>query len=143
MTLNFNGGADELSLSRHIYDILLPAFDLTLRKIQPLYALPSNVSNYVGTYNLQGGGATIVISFELDQLYFAQVHDKPVKIATLEWVDDRQMQFHFTSEYLLQNPCLTPELIALDNSYLIFDWQFPYRYFTWPGNLPGYYFVRQ
>ncbi len=143
-TLNVNAGADEFSLSRQVYDILLPAFDSALKTLQPKYRLPPNPSDFAGTFVAQNAGTTVQISLQNDQLHFAQVvNNNPVFIATLEWVAADQLQFHFTNEYISNNPCMTPELIALDNSYLDFATQDQYRYFTWPGNLPGFYFVRQ
>lgn len=143
-TLNVNSGADELSLSRQVYDILLPAFDFALKKLQPKYPLPSNTSSYTGRYIAQGQGTTLDVTVIDGQLFLGQVaNNNAAYFAALEWVADEQLQVHLTSDYIAKQSCLMPELIALDNSYLDFATQGQYRYFTWPGNLVGFYFVRQ
>jgi hypothetical protein len=141
--LNVNAALDELSLSRQVYDILLPAFDSALKKLQPQYQLPSNTSDYLGTYKAQTG-TTVQIEEMNGQLYLSQVvHNNTIYIATLEWITSEQLQLHFTNDYIAMKSCLDPELIALDNSYLDFATQNQYRYFTWFGNFVGWYFVRQ
>lgn len=142
-TLNVNAALDELSLSRQVYDILLPAFDSALKKLQPQYQLPSNTSDYLGTYKAQTG-TTVQIEEMNGQLYLSQVvHNNTIYIAALEWITGEQLQLHFTNDYIAMKSCLEPELIALDNSYLDFATQNQYRYFTWFGNFVGWYFVRQ
>ncbi len=143
-TLNINAGADELGLSRQVYDILLPAFDSALKKLQPKYQLPTNTSLYTGRYVAQGVGTTLDITLIDGQLYLGQVVNGNVGyFAALESVSYEQLQVHLTTDYIAKQPCQMPELLALDNSYLDFAFQGQYRYFTWPGNLVGFYFVRQ
>ena len=144
LSILWSGAADEFTWSIHAFDLILPPWlDMmhNLLETKP-QTQPKNASQFVGDWTSTGGLPAKI--FQYNDMLLIKVLGLGMYMRIPNWKQEQNdtMDLIYLQMWVQRNvaPCLTLELQAMINQYVIFDQQL--SSFTIPGYVPGIKWVR-